>query len=233
MSHKIFLEKSSLKVFFMAGGKFKLGELEVTWINHATVKIKDDLVIYIDPWSEVMTGNEEKADLIISTHGHYDHFDAKAINQLTKDDTTVIIPPNVDTSAIKARDILTLKVGDRISVKGVKVTGFPAYNIDKPYHTRGSVVAPLIEYHGKTFYHSSDTDVIPEMKELQGKVDVAFLSVGGTYTMNQNEAIHAVEYIKPKVVIPIHFGVIRGTNANPEKFKHAIESRGLAKVHLL
>ena len=217
----------------MAGGKFKLGELEITWINHATVKIKDDLVIYIDPWSEVMTGSEEKADLIISTHGHYDHFDAKAINQLTKEDTTVIVPPNVDTSSLKAKDILTLKVGDCISVKGVKVTGFPAYNVDKPFHTRGSVVAPLIEYHGKTFYHSSDTDVIPEMKELQGKVDVAFLSVGGTYTMDQSEAIQAVEYIKPKIVIPIHFGFIRGTKADPEKFKRDVETRGLAKVQVL
>ena len=72
-----------------------------------------------------------------------------------------------------------------------------------------------------TYYHAGDTDVIPEMKDL--KPDVAFLPVGGTYTMTAEEAARAVKEIQPKVVVPMHWGSIIGSSQDAEKFKSLCE----------
>jgi len=69
----------------------QIAGLTIEWLGHSTVSISDKKLIYIDPFSEVLKGDEVKADFVISTHGHRDHFDVNAINKLSKDSTYVII----------------------------------------------------------------------------------------------------------------------------------------------
>ncbi len=63
----------------MSDKTVKVGGVIIEWLGHSSVGIYGKKVIYVDPFSEVLKGAEKKADLIISTHGHRDHFDINAI----------------------------------------------------------------------------------------------------------------------------------------------------------
>jgi len=91
-------------------------------------------------------------------------------------------------------------------------------------HHKGEGVGYLLTVNGKTIYHAGDTDFIPEMRGL-GDVDVALLPIGGTFTMDIEEAIEAVVAIKPKIVIPMHY-----LKANPQEFKKKLEAKSNIKV---
>ncbi|MCX7999062.1 MAG: MBL fold metallo-hydrolase, partial [Leptospiraceae bacterium] len=95
-------------------------------------------------------------------------------------------------------------------------TAVPAYNTDKPFHKSGGI-GYIVNLDGVKVYHAGDTDRIPEMKNIS--VDIALLPVGGTYTMDLNEAIKATEDIKAEIYIPMHYGAIPNTKANPADFK--------------
>jgi len=219
----------------MAGHETQINGFVVQWINHSTVKIKkENKVIYIDPFSQVLSGNEEKADLIISTHEHFDHFDPGAINGLTKDDTEVLIKKGCNRRALKARQVKELDVGASIEAKGIKVKAIQAYNLYKSFHPKGSGMGVLLEVEGKKFYYAGDTDFIPEMKALKDEnIDVAFLPIGGTYTMAADEAVEAAMAISPKIVIPTHYNFLKETRADAESFKKKVEEKSKLEVRIL
>jgi L-ascorbate metabolism protein UlaG (beta-lactamase superfamily) len=210
----------------MAGKEAQIEGLKVQWIDHSTVKIKGKQVLYIDPFSQVLKGDEEKADLIISTHDHFDHFDPKAINSLSKEDTEVVCKKGAGKLKVKTTEI---NIGEEVEVKGIKVRAVHAYNEHRfrspgqPFHPKGFGMGVVVEMEGVRFYYAGDTDFIPEMKELQGKVDIAFLPIGGTYTMDADEAVKAALAIKPKVVIPTHYNFLPETKANPEEFERKLD----------
>ena len=109
--------------------------------------------------------------------------------------------------------------GDRRAVEGFSIEVVPAYNIDKPFHPKANNwVGYIVEVAGRKLYHAGDTDRIPEMKTM--RTDVAFLPIGGTYTMTAEEAAAAVnEDIKPKVAVPIHYGAVVGSDSDAQRFR--------------
>jgi L-ascorbate metabolism protein UlaG (beta-lactamase superfamily) len=112
-----------------------------------------------------------------------------------------------------------LDIGEEEKLEGLTVKTVPAYNIDKPFHPRGSGAGYIIEIDGVKIYHAGDTDFIPEMKEIE--VDVALIPVGGKYTMDLEQAKEALEAIKADKVIPMHYGALPETQADVEKLKSA------------
>ena len=110
----------------------------------------------------------------------------------------------------------------------IKVRAVDAYNTEKgsstrKVHHKGSGLGYLLVMGGKTIYHAGDTDLIPEMKKL-GPVDVALLPIGGTFTMDIEDAVKAAMTIKPGTVIPIH-----RSKADPLVFKK-VEGKSKIKV---
>lgn len=223
--------------------KIEIGTVSVEWLGHASVKIRnrDGSLIYIDPWSEVVNEEQkEKADIIVLTHDHFDHFDKDLIESLQKENTIIV-----------GDEKLEEKLPDHMNFKGIKdnksaealettVKGFPAYNIDKyrapdePYHPKGLCTAAIIRLNDLNFYYASDTDIIPEMDRLEKeKIDVAFLPIGGKYTMDQEEAITALNKIEPEKVIPIHYGHLDDTTAKTEKFRKDVTEKTTAEPHIL
>ncbi|MCM8802336.1 MAG: MBL fold metallo-hydrolase [Candidatus Omnitrophica bacterium] len=186
----------------------------IRWLGHASILISiGGKNIYIDPWKLIK--EQPKGDLILITHSHYDHFSPDDINKIVKDDSNIIGP----------REILRIKTGikkdvkpdDEVDLKWVKVKVVPAYNINKNYHPRASNwCGYIIEIEGKKIYVAGDTDFIPEMKNISA--DIVIVPVGGTYTMNAEEAANAVNTIKPKVAIPYHYGDIVGSEKDAKLF---------------
>lgn len=203
--------------------------VDIEWLGHASVKIRDSdgFLVYVDPWSEVMKGDYEEADLIISTHNHFDHFDKKMIQQLKNRDTSLICTEESESNVPKGLEYRVIEPNRSVKVKSHKFRGVHAYNIDKfrepdtPYHPRGFCTGVIFEMGGLKFYHMSDTDPIPELEDING-IDVAFVPVGGKYTMDQEEAIEAIMMFEPDKVVPIHYGHIEETEADREKLERSI-----------
>ncbi|MDD5086857.1 MAG: MBL fold metallo-hydrolase [Candidatus Nanoarchaeia archaeon] len=195
-----------------------LGKTKIEWLGHAGFKIKNGKIIYIDPYN---IPPEEKADIILITHGHYDHCSVDDIKNLIKEDTFVLATTDCSSklSNLQGIKVQPVKPGKKFEVMGLKIETVPAYNINKNFHEKiNEWVGYIIEIDGKRIYHAGDTDFIPEMKEIKN-IDVALLPVGGTYTMDAKEAANAANTIWPKVAVPMHYASIIGSEQDAKKFK--------------
>ena len=102
-------------------------------------------------------------------------------------------------------------------VQGIKFETIPAYNTNKTFHPKeNDWVGYIIDIKGVKYYISGDTDITEESKKV--KCNVAFVPVGGTYTMDAKEAAQLINIIKPEIAIPIHYGSVVGTNEDAEEF---------------
>ena len=190
---------------------------KISWFGHASVRIKSGKTIYIDPWK---IKGSEKADLILITHSHYDHLSPEDVKRLQKKETVILATP--DCLSQLSGDVRAVKPGDRLTVLGVDVEVVPSYNLKKAFHPKGnSWVGYVVVVEGSRIYYPGDTDFIPEMKNI--RADIVILPVGGTYTMDAREAADAVNTMKPKVAVPIHYGDIVGSLKDAHKFKEFAE----------
>lgn len=186
---------------------------KISWFGHASVRIKSEKTIYIDPWK---IKGSEKADLILITHSHYDHLSPDDVKKIQKKETVILA--TADCLSQLSGDVRAVKPGDRLTVHGVDVEVVPSYNLKKAFHPRGNNwVGYVVVVERTRVYYPGDTDFIPEMNNI--RADVVILPVGGTYTMDAREAAEAVNAMKPKVAIPIHYGDIVGSLKDAEKFK--------------
>lgn len=185
----------------------------IHWLGHACIKIVGEKVVYIDPY-ELMEGTP--ADIILITHGHYDHLSLADIEKI-RGEHTVIVVPKASASGLEGR-IEPIRPGDEITVEGVPIRAVPSYNIGKRFHPKDAdYVGYVFTLGGVTYYHAGDSDHIPEMKDIEA--DVVFLPVGGTYTMDAEGAAQAVKEIGAKAVVPIHWGSIVGQKKDAETLK--------------
>ena len=216
-----------------------VGDVKVHWANHATVMLEGSSIVYIDPYTRAMAGDYYQADIILVTHPHFDHFDPEAIRRLSMEDTVLLAKEGCDIGDFDFEARL-MNPGDDEEVGDVEVRGVEAYNDHRfrnpgePFHDKGDCMGVVVKMDGKTFYHASDTDLIDEMNNLKSMdLDIAFLPIGGTYTMDVEEAVEAVERIEPEKVVPIHYNMIDGTEADVERFKRMVEQRTESHVAIL
>lgn len=214
--------------------------VNIQWLGHATVRIKGRQIIYIDPFKDVLAGGEFlQGDVIIATHPHFDHYDPGTVNRLAMEQSVLVAKSGCDISDIRCEALL-MEPGDTQIVDGIQITAVPAYNDHRfrnpgePFHPEGFGMGVVIDIGGARIYHAGDTDLIDEMDALGVEdIDVAFLPIGGTYTMDAEEAVRAVQAIQPDIVVPIHYNFIDGTEANPLRFKREVEDVTDAAVRIL
>ena len=184
------------------------------WLGHASFKIcHEDQVIYIDPWKIKDAAHD--ATLVLVSHSHYDHYSPEDIAKVSGPDTKLIASPDV-TSQEKAGEPIV--PGLTIQLEGIVTQGVAAYNPQKQFHPKeNNWTGFIIQLDSKRIYYAGDTDLTEEMKALDD-IDVALLPVGGTYTMNAEDAAEATRHIKPKMSIPYHWGDIVGEQNDAEEF---------------
>lgn len=191
--------------------------------KHSSIKFNKEKVIYFDPFK--IDKNYNDADFIMITHEHFDHYSEEDILKVKKDDTIIVLPESMKEKPLqlnfKNETILGVEPNKSYSVNDFKFETIPAYNINKNFHPKANNwVGYIIYLDGIKYYIAGDTDAIDENINLS--CDVAFIPIGGTYTMNYKEGANLVNEMKPKIVVPIHYGEIVGNKKNAEDFKQLI-----------
>jgi L-ascorbate metabolism protein UlaG (beta-lactamase superfamily) len=191
----------------------------IRWLGHAAFLIQDGASgknIYIDPFN--LGEGLPPADIVLITHDHPDHLSPEDLAKITGKSTIVVTIAAGKKSLPDGTIPRIVKPGDTLTVGGIRLDVVPAYNVSKQFHPKAKGhVGFVVHAGGRTIYHAGDTDLIPEMKNL--KVDVALVPVGGTYTMDAAEAAEAVNAMRPKVAVPMHYGSIVGSDADAAAFR--------------
>lgn len=199
--------------------------LDITRIAHSCFKIiASNRVFYFDPF-QIPQG--EKADYVFISHEHYDHCSIADIRKIIKPETIIVTVPDCQSklSGLPVKEVKLVNPGDKFSLPHCEVMVVPAYNINKQFHMKDNQwVGFIVKINGKILYHTGDTDVIPEMKNLKG-IDIMLVPVSGTYVMSPQEAAQLVNALQPKIAIPMHYGSgVAGTIRDGETFKSLVKN---------
>jgi L-ascorbate metabolism protein UlaG (beta-lactamase superfamily) len=190
----------------------------ITWYRQSALRWTDgQLTVYIDPWGT--PPDAAPADLILITHAHFDHFRPEEIARLRAEGAPVVAPADVAAELTGA--VTPVAPGQSHEVAGVRFTTVPAYNaveqrLDRHPKVNGWV-GYVLELGGATYYAAGDTDHVPELDAI--RTDVAFVPIGGTFTMDVEEAAGLVRAMSPGLAVPYHYGFVVGSAADGERFR--------------
>jgi L-ascorbate metabolism protein UlaG (beta-lactamase superfamily) len=199
------------------------GDVVIHPINHASFVMSwQGRMIYNDVvGSSTLYAGLPKADLILVSHAHTDHFSSTTIDAVRGTNAIIIAPQAVYNSLSTAlrSNTIVLTNGASASVMGLTVDAVPAYN--PTYHPVGTGNGYVLTIADKRLYMSGDTGDIPEMRALRN-IDVAFVAMNLPYTMNYTNAASAVREFRPKVVYPYHYSPSTPTVTDLNDFKRRV-----------
>jgi len=206
----------------------KLMNLEFSRIAHDTFRIQGSKVIYTDPFKVTKA---DEADIVLISHEHFDHLSLEDLQKVTSPGTTIVASASCkgELKKLKVKETKFLDPGGKFSIGKVEIEAVPAYNVNK-FRGPGQVFHPkedkklgfVIQMDGTRVYFAGDADFIPEMKSIT--CDIALLPVSGTYVMTAEEAVEATAAIKPKIVVPMHYAAIVGTEDDAQRFKSLVKN---------
>ncbi len=218
--------------------------MKITWLGHSAFLIEGSKKVLVDPF---ITGNDKApvkpddvdCDIIAVTHGHGDHLGDAIFISKRKNVPVVAIYELAEYINSKGATAIGMNFSGTYEHEGVKLTMVPALHSSgitesEFMHSGGLPAGFIIEMDGKTVYHAGDTGLFGDMKII-GELytpDVALLPVGGLFTMDTRLATIAAKWLKPKVVIPMHYNTWPPIEANPEDMRDDLEREGIDLVIL-
>jgi L-ascorbate metabolism protein UlaG (beta-lactamase superfamily) len=206
--------------------------VHITPLMHASFQIEyGDMIIQVDPTSGGNAMNPKKADLILVTDIHGDHFEEAAM-QAVATNTTLVVAPQAVIAQMKGfqNRIVRLDNGQtKTNLPGVIIEAIPMYNIQRgpapgqQYHPKGRGNGYVLTLGGLRLYIAGDTEVTPEMQALKN-IDVAFLPMNLPFTMTPEEAAQGVKVFQPRISVPYHYRYPPDKeNQNPQLFQSALK----------
>lgn len=214
--------------------------MKITWLGHAAFLLEGSMKVLIDPF---ITGNpnapvkpaDVKVDYIVVTHGHGDHL-GDAVEIAKKNEAPVVCIHELSRILAK-KDIETfgVNIGGTLRTGSVAVTLVPAWHSADVEDEHGNIISAgmsagvVVSMDGVRVYHTGDTDVFLDMQligELH-KPDVMLVPIGDYYTMGIAGAVKALELVRPKVAIPMHYNTFPLIEKDPEDFRKAVKAKGL------
>jgi len=210
--------------------------MQLTWLGHSCVLLTGTKKVLIDPFVEGGSVAGTQPDIVAVTHGHYDHIG----EAVTLKKPTVAITELAKYLRAKGVPSESMGIGGTIRVDGVAFTmthALHSSSVDEcgTVIPLGPAAGFVIEMDGARVYHAGDTGLFSDMK-LIGDLyhpDVAFLPIGGRYTMGIEEAMIAANFVGAKTIVPIHYNTFDRIAADPELFKRSIERTTDMKVCIL
>jgi L-ascorbate metabolism protein UlaG (beta-lactamase superfamily) len=222
---------------------------KLTWLGHSTFRLETGgKTIYIDPWvmgNPACPENEKqvrKADALICTHGHFDHIgDAVAIAKEHNPTVVGIFELATWMGKKGAKTVSPMNKGGSQTVGPVRVTMTHAVHSCGIQEDDGSIIyggeacGYVIELEsGIKIYHAGDTGVFSDMAIIRDlyEPDIAILPIGDHFTMGPREAAYAAHLLRPKFVIPMHWGTFPLLTGTPRDFKRQLREAGCEMVEL-
>lgn len=211
--------------------------MKITRLGHAAVLLEGSKTVLIDPFitdnplASVTIDQIPKVDFILITHDHFDHFgDTIAIAKRDQATLVGIHEVSVRSDVVEAKiTAVGANIGGTYTQDGVSFSLTPAvHSADN-----GSPCGFVVSMDDKKVYHSGDTSVFSDMKlipKLFGHINVALLPIGGHYTMDERGAALATEYLKPDIIIPIHYNTWPPIAADTGLFTKLCESHTDVKI---
>lgn len=219
--------------------------IKITWLGHSAFLLEAEKRLLIDPFISgnpmaPCTPEELNPDVLVITHGHQDHLgDAIEIGKRTG---CRIISIHEVANYIKSKGVFAegMNKGGTMHVEGIKLTmtnALHSSSIDASGFSfdGGSPAGFIIQINGRTIYHAGDTGVFGDM-QLIGELyepEIALLPIGGHFTMGIKEAVKAVELIRPKIAIPMHYNTFDVISQDPLEFQQSVESKTSTKVIIM
>lgn len=195
-------------------------------LAHSAIRIESNtgVVMYFDPFE--LTEAPHDADIVFVSHSHYDHLSPEDAAKISNERTVVVCPETClnEARALGAAETIGLRPGSAAEVLGVPVEAVAAYNVQPDrlgFHPRSNGwLGFTVTVDGARCYIAGDTDQNPDNAHVD--CDIAFVPVGGTYTMDAVQAAAFVELIQPEAAIPTHYGSAVGKAEDGAAFKQNI-----------
>jgi L-ascorbate metabolism protein UlaG (beta-lactamase superfamily) len=223
------------------------GALVIHPIHHATLLMQwNGKTIYVDPvGGGKLFAAVPKADLVLVTHIHFDHFDPATLATIMSAGRMPVIivpatvaekiPPTLIPERLQGKSALkVLANGEKTEAAGIAVEAVPAYNTTpgkEKFHPKGRDNGYVLTMGGKRVYIAGDTEDTAEMRALKN-IDIAFLPMNLPYTMSVEKAADAIRQFKPRIVYPYHYRSHDGTKADFEQLKKLVGNHSGVEIRI-
>ena len=188
---------------------------------NSSIRIISDKIICFDPFQ--IEKESHDADLIFITHDHFDHYSEEDLTKIVKEDTVFVVPPCV-AEKMNRNNVVTIRAEETADVCGYRVEAVRSYNVGKQFHTPAKgYLGYIVTIEGKRVYVAGDCDFNEDNRRVD--CDIALIPIGGKYTMDYKEAASMINTIRPKLVIPTHYGDVAGEKEDGKRFAQLVDPK--------
>lgn len=186
-------------------------------------------VVYFDPFALTDAEAAHDADYVLITHAHYDHLSPEDYARVAGEKTVLVAPASMadEVAGLGAAATHLLRAGEKLELPGLTVEAVPAYNVEPErlgmHPQANGWLGYVVTLDGEPtrYYVSGDTDQSADNERV--RCDVALVPIGGTYTCDPHQAAAFVNALRPRAVVPTHYGSIVGTYADFDAFAAAVD----------